>query len=268
MAWSENGYTWKALKSGKSFLTPTVGEGKLMRDPSLLHGPDGTFHMVWTTSWKGKTIGYASSSDLIHWSRQRAINVMANESECQACWAPELFYEQNRGRFLIVWSSSIRGKFNGGKRSYAVTTADFKDFTSPRLFFDPGFTVIDDTIVPFEGKYRLIFKDERNVETGKTLKFAIGDTIEGPWGAPSTPFSRRMVEGATWLKIGKKYIVYFDCFREGHFGAMTTTDFDHWEDVTSQLVMPQGTRHGTALEVPCQVIAELQKQKIKREGNQ
>jgi hypothetical protein len=268
LAWSDNGYTWKALKSGQSFLTPMVGEGKLMRDPSLLRGADGTFHMVWTTSWKGRTIGYASSADLTHWSQQRAIEVMANEPDCETCWALELFYEQQQRRFLIVWSSSIRGKFGGGKRSFAVTTADFKEFTSAKLFFDPGYTVIDETIVPFDGKYCLLFKDERTIAEGKTLKFAVGDTLEGPWRAPSKPFTRRMVEGATWLKIGKQYIVYFDCFRDRHFGAMTTTDFEHWQDATSQIVMPAGARHGTALEVPRQVIVELQKQGIKADGSQ
>ena len=78
LAWSRDGYRWEALNEGRSFLAPKVGESKLMRDPCLLRGPDGTFHMVWTTSWNGKTIGYASSSDLVHWSEQQAIPVMAD----------------------------------------------------------------------------------------------------------------------------------------------------------------------------------------------
>ncbi|MCY3022742.1 MAG: hypothetical protein NTW87_27505, partial [Planctomycetota bacterium] len=43
LAYSRDGYTWTALKNDRSFLKPAVG-GKLMRDPSLLQGPDGTFH--------------------------------------------------------------------------------------------------------------------------------------------------------------------------------------------------------------------------------
>ena len=70
LAYSYDGLTWTALNGGRSFLTPTVGKDKLMRDPSICQAPDGTFHMVWTSSWTDRIIGYASSRDLIHWSEQ------------------------------------------------------------------------------------------------------------------------------------------------------------------------------------------------------
>ena len=62
LAVSEDGHNWEALNEGKSILPPLVGESCLMRDPCITTGPDGTFHMVWTTSWSGNTIGYASSN--------------------------------------------------------------------------------------------------------------------------------------------------------------------------------------------------------------
>lgn len=37
-----------------------------MRDPSICQGPDGIYHLVWTSSWTDRIIGYASSRDLIH----------------------------------------------------------------------------------------------------------------------------------------------------------------------------------------------------------
>ena len=67
LAYSNDGLKWTALKDGQSFLKPQVG-GKLMRDPSIAQGPDGTFHMVWTTGWWDKGIGIAHSKDLILWS--------------------------------------------------------------------------------------------------------------------------------------------------------------------------------------------------------
>lgn len=39
-----------------------------MRDPCLAEGPDGTFHLVWSSGWtaeKGKIIGYAHSKNLL-----------------------------------------------------------------------------------------------------------------------------------------------------------------------------------------------------------
>ena len=68
LAYSLDGLTWTPLNHGKSFLIPTVGKDRLMRDPSICQAPDGTFHMVWTSSWTDRIIGYASSPDLIHWS--------------------------------------------------------------------------------------------------------------------------------------------------------------------------------------------------------
>ena len=57
LATSDDGYTWTSLKGDKSFLKPTAGKDKLMRDPSVLFGSDGKFHMVWTVSWKERAIG-------------------------------------------------------------------------------------------------------------------------------------------------------------------------------------------------------------------
>ena len=68
LAYSYDGLNWTALNGGKSYLTPAVGKDKLMRDPSICQAPDGTFHMVWTSSWTDRIIGYASSRDLVHWS--------------------------------------------------------------------------------------------------------------------------------------------------------------------------------------------------------
>ena len=49
LAISRDGYHWTALNQDRSFLRPSVGNGKLMRDPSLAQAKDGTFHLVWTS---------------------------------------------------------------------------------------------------------------------------------------------------------------------------------------------------------------------------
>jgi hypothetical protein len=68
-AYSRDGYTWTEIPppAGDSFLKPAVGGG-LMRDPSIVHGPDGEFHLVWTTSWRNPGFGYARSKDLENWT--------------------------------------------------------------------------------------------------------------------------------------------------------------------------------------------------------
>jgi sucrose-6-phosphate hydrolase SacC (GH32 family) len=68
LAYSNDGYNWKAMFNDSSVLKPTVSKDKLMRDPCIIRGKDGKFHMVWTVSWNDKGIGYASSFDLLNWS--------------------------------------------------------------------------------------------------------------------------------------------------------------------------------------------------------
>ena len=81
--------------SPASSLKPLVGDSKLMRDPSLLRGPDGTFHLVWTTGWKGdQGFGHSSSADLVHWAPQQFVPVMQHEPTTVNVWAPELFYDE------------------------------------------------------------------------------------------------------------------------------------------------------------------------------
>lgn len=266
LAWSRDGFAWEALRGGASFLKPEVGESKLMRDPCLLRGPDGAFHMVWTTSWKGSTIGYASSKDLVNWSPQQAIPVMKHEPTVLNCWAPEIAWNAGEKRFVIFWASTIPGRFpategkGDGKnnhRIYATTTRDFTNFTPTRLFYDGGFNVIDATPVQDGGRTLLIVKDETKDPVRKNLRIAEGPGIEGPFGPASAPFTRDWVEGPSAMRVGDAWIVYFDCYRDRHYGALRSRDLKTWEDVTPQLRFPAGVRHGTALAVPAAVLSPL-----------
>ena len=84
--YSRDGIRWDSIQG--VFLSPKVGNQHVMRDPSIVRGPDGTFHLVWTSSWRGdRGFGYASSRDLIHWSEQRFIEVMSDTTTVNV-WAP------------------------------------------------------------------------------------------------------------------------------------------------------------------------------------
>ena len=266
LAWSRDGYEWKALKNGESYLTPMVGESKLMRDPCLIRGPDGIFHMVWTTAWQGKTIGHATSKDLLTWSEQTAIPVMAHEPGTMNCWAPEIFWDADRGHFLIFWATTIPGHFPEGggtaegktnHRIYCTTTRDFKSFKPTRLLFEQGFNVIDATLLPAKGKYHLIVKDERLKPEQKNLRIAVGRHPDGPFSPAGEPFTRHWVEGPTSLKVGDDYLVYFDAYRDNRYEVLKSRDLKTWEDVSAKLSMPKGIRHGSALPVPISVVRKL-----------
>ncbi|HUG11783.1 MAG TPA: glycoside hydrolase N-terminal domain-containing protein [Opitutaceae bacterium] len=275
LAWSEDGLKWHALNEGRSFLAPLIGhKEKLMRDPCIARGPDGTWHMVWTTGWNENGIGYASTRDFINWSPQRELPVMAHEPAVRNTWAPEIAYDEARGEFVIFWASTIPGRFPEtagtsesayNHRMYCTTTKDFQTCTPTRLFYDPGFSVIDATLLRDGEKQWLIVKDETVTPPKKHLRVAIAAGAQGPFESLGDPFTPPglWVEGPTVVKMGADYYVYFDAYRDRRYGAMRSLDMKTWEDVSAQLEMPfEGTpermRHGTVAEVPRALITKLQ----------
>ncbi len=274
LAYSDDGLSWTALKNGESFLTPEVG-GKLMRDPCICQGPDGQFHMVWTSSWQERGIGIAHSKDLITWSKQSFIPVMEHEPTAHNCWAPEIFYDAEQGEYLIYWSTTIPGRFpeteqaEGGDRVgqvflnhrlYCTTTKDFETYTDTRLFYDDNFNVIDGTIAQEGDQYLLIVKDEtRTPQAQKNIRVARGQQAQGPYGPASAPISPEglWVEGPTALKVGKTWYLYYDAYRNHHYAGLASHDLKTWEVITDQLHFPRGTRHGTAFAVRKNVLDKL-----------
>jgi len=277
LAGSADGYRWEALNGGRSYLQPTVGKARLMRDPCIVRGPDGIYHMVWTSGWNETGIGYASSPDLVRWSAQRELPVMAHEPTTLNAWAPEIAWDEKRGEYLIFWSSTIPGRFPASEaagddagankynhRIYATTTRDFVTFTPTRLFYDPGFSVIDATFLRTTLGDWLLVKDETRHPPRKYLQLARAAGLQGPFeplGAPISP-AGLWTEGPTALQVGDDVIVYYDAYTTKHYGALRSRDLVHWEDVTAQMHFPdEGTprrmRHGTALQVPADVLARL-----------
>lgn len=266
LAWSLDGYQWDPLNRGLSFFNSELGGTNLLRDPCLLRGPDGTFHVVWTMAWAGNSIGYASSKDLIHWSPQQAIPVMAGEPGTVNCWAPEIYWDDNRAQYLIIWASMVEGRFpetlnqldgSGNQRIYFTTTKDFQKFTPTRLFYNPGFSLIDPTILHARGNYYLFFKDETAQPVKKNLRIAASDDLEGPFHLPAPSFSPTFVEGPAVYEVGGDYVCIFHGYNNNRWGAMKSKDLEHWSDVTERMNLPPYSHPGTVLEVPRQVLISL-----------
>jgi hypothetical protein len=270
-AYSNDGYQWTSLKDDQSFLSPTVSKDKLMRDPCIIKGGDGLYHMVWTVSWKDKGIGYASSKDLIHWSAQQFIPVMAKEEGARNSWAPEITYDARAKTYMIYWATTILGRFpetastedeGYNHRLYYVTTKDFKTYSDTKLLYDPGFNVIDASIVKDGNRFVMFLKDETRVPAQKNLKIAYGHTLTGPYTAASAPISGKdWAEGPTSLKIGNTWLVYFDKYTQQQYGAISSKDLKNWTDVSEKITLPQGIRHGSILQISANELNLLKAQK-------
>nr|WP_280765979.1 glycoside hydrolase family 43 protein [Parabacteroides sp. PFB2-10] len=268
LAYSEDGLIWRTLKNDASFLTPMVGKDKLMRDPSIVQDDEGVFHMVWTSGWWDQGIGYASSEDLVNWSEQRNIPVMESFEGTRNSWAPELYYDKADKTFYIFWSSTVPGMFPEiatsdsekglNHRQFYVMTKDFQTFSETKVFFNPDFSVIDGAILEKGGTYYLFVKNENSNPPEKNIRVttnrkpydfptAVSDPITGDYWA----------EGASPLQVGDYIYVYFDKYTQRKYGAVRSQDGVAWEDVSDQIVFPEGTRHGTAFAVKKRVLDSL-----------
>ncbi|WP_320197470.1 glycoside hydrolase family 43 protein [Agrobacterium sp. rho-13.3] len=258
LAVSDDGLTYRPINQGRPLLEPAVGESQLMRDPFVLADPNSeVYHLVWTTSWSGKTIGYASSPDLVRWSEQRSLPVMDAMPGVRNCWAPEIIHDPTSNQFVIFWSSTVvddrGGVYTGTNirdhRIYCVTTPDFITFSEPRLLFDPGFNVIDASFLRTADGLVLLIKDERSMPENKNIRWTAARSPFGPFGRISDPITKDWVEGPTAVRLGDETIVLFDQYRLGKYGAVATRDFEHWYDATDRISIPEGANHGSIMPI-------------------
>lgn len=261
-ALSDDGYRWTPVNGDQPVLRPQT-PGMLMRDPFLIPGPDRRWHMLWTTGWTRSqedgslTIGYASSADLVSWSRQKLIPVSLGGA--RNAWAPEAVWHPKQKEWIVFWASTVPGKFPEGGQSgdsgynhriYAMRTRDFETFSEPGLFFDPGFSAIDSTILRVGRRWLMVFKDERREPLRKNLRLAWADDPAGPWRAEAAAFTKSWVEGPSVIQAGRDWLVYFDHYgKPQHYGAYRTRDWRRFEDVTEKLSFPPGHRHGTVVRI-------------------
>ena len=133
---------------------------------------------------------------------------------------------------------------------YYVTTNDVKKWIKPKLLYEPGFSVIDATIVPHGKNYVMFLKNETRAPVEKNIRIAYAKKITGPYSKAGPPITGKYwAEGPTVLKIGNEWIVYFDKYTNHTYGAVRSKDLVNWEDVSDKVSFPKGVRHGTVFVV-------------------
>lgn len=273
LAWSADGWKWKPLKNGKSFIKPGIGD-YLMRDPHLMQTPDGIFHLVWATGNHRRDIGYAWSKNLVDWSVQRLIPVMEQDTLVMNVWSPEMVYDANSQRFMLFWASTVPKKFKEtdkqndslpsglryNHRIYRKFSEDLKTWTSTELFFEPGFNVTDPHIAEDSGRYMLYFKDETNMGKNiqNNIKMAKSYSLTGPFDTKVNLISRRTwAQAPMAMRVDSQFVVYFEKYKQRKFGAMATKNFKEWKDYTDSLSFPKGARQGSVLRIPLKLMDKL-----------
>ncbi|MDR1504483.1 MAG: carbohydrate binding domain-containing protein [Prevotella sp.] len=127
-AWSIDKENWFPIGPEHSYVKCDYGRWgseKKMFSPFLFQSPDGMWHCVWSMNERDGAFAAVSSPDLVYWGRQSYPLVMENGN----CLSPEITYDNASKLYTITWLSS-------DKQAYAVTTKDFKDYSSTKKVAD------------------------------------------------------------------------------------------------------------------------------------
>ena len=177
---------WNTLNSGVPIIESTEGTQGL-RDPFIIRSQDGDkFYMIatdlriaglnggFTTAQisGSKYLEIWESTDLINWGKQRHVKVSSDFAG--NTWAPEAFYDDATGQYVVYWASNLYDTENAADRSGVtynrmmyVTTQDFISFSKPEIWIDVaqgnGKGVIDVSVAKEGDTYYRFYKNESNM---------------------------------------------------------------------------------------------------------
>lgn len=289
---------YDALNDGQPVLESEFGE-KGLRDPFIIRSHEGDRFYLLATDLKAypavdfgqaqetgsKYMEIWESTDLVHWSNQRHVKVSSDLAG--NTWAPEAFYDEEAGEYVVYWASALyntaetagRDINSSYQRMMYATTRDFVTFSEPQVWIDvkrgTGRGMIDATVVRDDDTFYRLVKDEafmiprqeRSTDlratvtgslptTGTTsgwqlVKEKVGYGQPNPWGSTFTGG-----EGPTVFRDNDdpdKWYMFIDqpSYHGGQgYLAFTTDDIasGDWTSVPSA-DLPSSPRHGTVIPV-------------------
>lgn len=195
LAYSKDRKQWIMLSPSNPAYQLSEMESNRLRDPFVFRKLDGTFVLLatdWTLSY-GDSDYYPSSNiivvdspDLITFENPRLLRVTSaqdNSGMPMHAWAPEAFYDPYLDQYGILWAGNDQNNVN---RIYVSYTTDFRQPVNetPVVFFDPGYSVVDPTLLQTVNRNYLLFKDDRlgvldaGLLIGQDVQIAATDTSE------------------------------------------------------------------------------------------
>lgn len=269
-----NPLQWRELNGGKPILTSTLGE-RGIRDPFLIRSPEGDrFYLIATDlringNWdwgKAQSEGSRSiivweSNDLLTWSEPRMVEVAPMEAG--NTWAPEAFYDEDSGQYVVFWASRLfeKGTRSGGDGYQKIMyskTRDFYTFTEPQVYMDFGYSTIDTTMIAHNGKIHRFTKDERENElTSPFGKMVFHEVLDSIFDTNNTLIKEgtggiKGVEGPTIFKSNTedKWYLFVDEFRGRGYIPLETSDLNSGKwGISENYTLPKSPRHGTVIPV-------------------
>lgn len=289
---------YDALNDGAPVLESTFGEEGL-RDPFIIRSHEGDrFYLLATDlkAYPAVDFGEAQetgsrymeiweSTDLVHWGNQRHVKVSSDFAG--NTWAPEAFYDEAAGEYVVYWASALypttdtagRDINTQYQRMMYATTRDFVTFSDPQPWIDvkrgTGRGMIDATVVKDGDTFYRVVKDEASMTPRQERSTDLRATVSGslptttstpgwqlvkerigvgqpnPWGGTFTNG-----EGPTVFRDNEdpdRWYLFIDqpSYHGGQgYLAFTTDDIGsgNWTSVPTA-DLPSSPRHGTVIPV-------------------
>ncbi|NNN31915.1 glycoside hydrolase family 43 protein [Streptomyces sp. S3(2020)] len=282
---------WDDLNGNQPVLTSSLGE-KGVRDPFIIRSPEGDRFFLVATDLKingGNGWGYEmrfgskylevwESTDLVHWSEQRHVKVSGDQ--VGMTWAPEATWDPRLGAYVVYWASNLYAaedtEHTGSTypRMMYATTRDFRAFSEPKVWNDPGGGVIDATVAKDGDWYYRVTTDDKVVgscardvvlERSRTLTAVDtpGTTLR-KWelvdDCVRTGVGTNWVEGPTVFKdnTGDGWWVFMDeASGRGYLPFHTDSLAEPTWSLPSDYALPSRPRHGTVLPVTAEELARV-----------
>jgi hypothetical protein len=267
---------YDVINQGKPVLVSTVGT-RGVRDPFIMRKQDGTFILIatdlriyqgagWDASQRtgSRSVVVWTSSNLINWSAPRLTTVM--NSTAGNVWAPEAYWDSSLGKYVMFWASKLYSTSdpnhtaNTYNKMLYSTTTDFVSFSTPQVWNDPGYSVIDSTVTANNGNYYRFTKDERTNTNGARCGKFITEEKATSLTSRSYTFVKDCIgsgsvnagEGPTIFKSNTegRWYLFVDEFGGRGYIPFTTTNLDGGTWTEAQGVdLPANPRHGTVMPI-------------------
>ncbi|MDO4192719.1 MAG: hypothetical protein Q4D24_05410 [Erysipelotrichaceae bacterium] len=234
LAYTYNGVQWFALNGDRAVLRATVGTGRL-RDPAIFRKKDGTFAICATQGYETDAIYLYDSQDLTSFTDQRLLKVNRPPLSEEQAWAPESFYDHTLDQYVIYWSSVVdEGMFYN-------LSGDLQYATEPQRLLNPGYVIIDGTMIKCGADYAIVFKDERYpMEDYSTLISGYSEDGWTDFKEFSQPISQNQSEGPMIMPDleNEGYYVFYDDYTRFRFHALYTPNFRtrYYETVPEEIM--------------------------------
>ncbi|ANZ41144.1 beta-xylosidase [Lentzea guizhouensis] len=277
-----NPLDWTEVNGGQPVLKSSLGELGV-RDPFILRSPDGDRFYLLATDLKinggrgwdaaqrtgSRSIMVWESTDLRNWSRQRSVQV--SPPTAGNTWAPEALWDAQRGTYVVYWASKLYAENDPNhtgssyNRMMYATTRDFVTFSPAKVWIDPGYSVIDSTVIEHQGTYYRYTKDERNNSSSSPCSKYITAEKSTDLLDPSYDFVAECIgkatstspglsagEGPTGFKSNTedRWYLFIDEYGGRGYVPFETTDLasGRWT-MSTGFRLPASPRHGTVLPV-------------------